>query len=132
MKKYALFALALLAYKSAHAAAFPVNESPINGYGDPVTIAISSTTLTKVPTTQTSGRFGLFINNPTSNTAPISGFMGNCTSASFASTIRPIVFSTAPRATVDYLPMREDVCLWLISENLAASTANLHYQEIKK
>ncbi len=133
MKKYALFFLSFFAYGYAHSAAALVNESPILGYGIPVTIAISSTTLTKVPSTQTSGRFGIFVSNPSTNSGSISGFMGDCNSTTLASTIRPIVFSTTPsQYNFNFLSMREDVCLWLISENTAAASANLHYQEVKK
>lgn len=134
MKKYIVFLFSFLAGSYVHAAGLLVRETPIIDFATPVTIAISSTTLTKVPTTQTSGRFGLYINNPSTNSGSISGFLGNCTSTALAITIRPIVFSTNPvqNSVADFFPMREDVCLWLISENTAAATANLHYQEVKK
>lgn len=110
-------------------------ESPINGTGTPVTVAISSTTLTKVPTSQTSGRVGIYLNVP--STWSVVGFMGDCTSTALASTIRPLEFSkttinVGPSADPYYLPIREDVCLWLISLNTTAASQNVHYQEVKK
>lgn len=111
-------------------AAPPVAEAPINGYGTPVTVAISSTTLTMVPTSQTSGRMGIFFDNPNTNTGRMVGFYGNCTSTSLASTLRPI--EIAPSTNSTYIPLREDVCLWLIDLNTGAASENAHYQEIKQ
>lgn len=117
-----------------YAAGALVVESPINGYGTPVTIAISSTTLTKVPSSQTSGRVGIFISNPASNpVTPMAGFLGNCTSTALANTIRPIEIATSSSTTTNrYFSMREDVCLWLLSLDTTASTRNVHYQEVKQ
>jgi hypothetical protein len=109
-----------------------VLDAPIRDSGTPVTIAISSTTLTKLPTSQTSGRVGVYVDNPSSaGNADVSGFFGNCTSTALASTIRPIVISTAA-VTTDYFPMREDVCLWLISLQTGSASINVHYQEVIK
>lgn len=111
-------------------AAPPVMEAPISGYGTPVTIAISSTTLTMVPSSQTSGRVGIFIDVPYTVTHPVAGFFGNCTSTSLANTIRPIEISS--ESARSYISMNQDVCLWLLSLNVAAATQNIHYQEIKQ
>lgn len=133
MKKICLFfILTICLYGKLFCAGVPVVEQPINSYGTPVTVAISSTTLTMVPTSQTSGRFGIFVSNPSSNAAAIEGFLGNCTSTALASTIRPISISTNPANNSQYISMREDVCLWLLSLNTAASSANIHYQEVKQ
>jgi len=109
-------------------------EAPIKSVGTPATIAVSSTTLTKVPTSQTSGRMGVYINNP--STSSVVGFMGDCTSTSLASTIRPIQIglqtATIASSILYYLPLMEEVCLWLISLNTAASTSNIHIQEVSK
>lgn len=115
-------------------AAPPVMEAPINGYGTPTTIAISSTTMTKVPSSQTSGRVGIFISNPsTSGPNPITGFFGNCTSNSVANTVRPIEIAASSTTTTNrYFSMREDVCLWLLSQDSSAATQNVHYQEVKQ
>jgi len=111
-------------------AAPPVSEAPVNGYGTPVTVSISSTTLTMVPTSQTSGRIGIFFDNPSTNTGRVVGFFGNCTSTSLAATIRPI--EIAPGTNSSYFPIREDVCLWLINTNTGASAESSHYQEVKQ
>lgn len=133
MKKLIIFgfSLAVCAVMKAE----PLHtESPIKEAGTPVTIAISSTTLTKVPSSQMSGRLGVYVHNP--STWAVAGFMGNCTSTALASTIRPIQFAiqtvnTGPTA-IQYFPLREDVCLWLISLYTVDATSNIHYQEVKK
>lgn len=112
-----------------------VTEAPVNGYGTPVTIAISTVTLTKVPTNQTSGRVGIYINNP--STTAVAGFLGDCTSTSIATTVRPIQLSLTTVGTgpsdLFYISMREDVCLWLISLlTSGAASQNVHVQELKQ
>lgn len=111
-----------------------VTESPVNGYGTPVTLAVSSTTFTKLPTTQTSGRVGVYVTNP--STRPVAGFFGDCTSTALATTIRPIQFALVTAGTGDantqYFSMREDVCLWLIELQTDTASQNVHYQEIKQ
>lgn len=116
---------------SLFAAGIRVSESPIADYGTPVTVSISSTTITKVPTSQLSGRFGIYISNPSTNIGDVAGFFGNCSSTALASTIRPIVISTRNVVGMDYIPMREDVCLWLISIPTTAASQSIHYQEVK-
>lgn len=130
MKRLLLFC-SLIGIVRAHAfaAASLVTETPIKDYGTPVTISISSSTLTMVPSSQVSGRIGVFIDNPATNTGRIVGFFGNCTSTALASTIRPIEIS--PGNNTSYFPIREDVCLWLITTNTAAAE-NAHYQEVKQ
>jgi len=130
MKKVLLVLGGVICFSWNIYAAQPVAEAPVNGYGTPVTIAISSTTLTMVPSSQTSGRMGIFIDNPSTNTGNMVGFLGNCTSTSVASTIRPIELS--PSANTAFIPAREDVCLWLLDTNTAAASENLHYQELKQ
>lgn len=109
-------------------AAQPVAEAPVNGYGTPATISISTSTLTMVPTTQTTGRIGIYLDNPATNNARVVGFIGNCTSTALASTIRPIEIAQATNSS--YFPLRDDVCLWLIS--LHTSAENIHIQEVKQ
>lgn len=131
MKKFLVFVGGFMLYAGvSHGAAALVAETPILGYGTPVTIAISSTTLTKVPSSQTSGRIGVFLNVPFDNTGRMVGFLGDCTSTSLARTIQPIAI--IPATNTSYIPLREDVCLWLTTTNVAASTENLHYQEVKQ
>jgi hypothetical protein len=128
MKKFILVFGTLVCFTwNAHAAP-PVAEAPIKDYGIPVTVAISSTTITKIPTSQTSGRMGVFIDNPSTNTGNFVGFLGNCTSTALASTIRP--FEISPGANSTYIPIREDVCIWLLDSSSAASSENVHYQEV--
>ena len=130
MKRLLVLLSALLVAVLCHSAPI-VAEAPINGYGTPVTISISTGPAgawTKVPTTQTSGRMGIFIDVPQSNAGRIVGHLGNCTSTSIATTVRPIEFSTTTES--GYLSMREDVCLWAITTHTAAE--NVHIQEIKQ
>lgn len=126
MRKVILILGLCLFASKAHAAP-PVAEAPVRNYGTPATVSISSTTLTKVPTSQTSGRVGIFLDNPNTNAQPVVGFYGNCTSTSLASTIRP--FEINPSANTSFIPMREDVCLWLLSLDTATSSESVHYQE---
>lgn len=129
MKWLGLF-LASLTYVVMSHSAPPVAEAPIKDYGTPVTIAISSTTLTMVPSSQTSGRIGIVFDNPNSNTGYMVGFFGNCTSTALANTIRPFEFDPDTNST--FISMREDVCLWLLNTNTAAASENAHYQEVKQ
>ncbi len=132
MKLFLMFFLAGLSAVYLHAAGILVSQAPISGYGAPVSIAISSTTLTKVPSSQTVGRFGVYLNNPATNAADVAGFFGDCSSASYAASIRPVVISTRSYYGASYVPMRDDVCLWLTSLNTAAATMTIHYQEVKQ
>lgn len=125
MKRFFVLA-ALLGVAAASKAATPVLESPIKGYGTPVTVSIDNSTLTKVPTSQTSGRVGIFIDVPYTNSGHIVGFMGNCTSTALANTIRPIEIQASSNHS--FIALREDVCLWLITTN--GSAENVHYQEV--
>lgn len=132
MKKY-VFGFCFLILASYCYSAPPVMETPINGFGTPVTVAISSTNMTMVPTSQTSGRVGIFLSNPFSNPLPIVGFYGNCTSTSLANTIRPIEIAASTTTTTNrYFSMREDVCLWLLSTNTGIASQNISYQEVKQ
>lgn len=136
MKKLlALVTFLLLAYCVLNAAP-PVSEAPIKEAGTPVTIAISSTTLTKVPTTQTTGRVGVYVVNP--STTAVAGFLGNCSSTALASTIRPFQIalnsanSISGGSGINYIDVRDDVCLWLISLNVVSDSQNIHIQEVKR
>ena len=120
------FILALFSCGVVYAAP-QVAEAPIKDVGTPVTISLSSTTLTMVPSSQTSGRFGIYVSNPSTTT--VSGFYGNCTSTILASTIRPISISSYTYQT--YYSMRDDVCLWLLSLSTTGPTS-IHYQEVKQ
>lgn len=117
----------------SHAAPL-VTIAPINGFGTPVAIQISSTTYTCVPSSsavQLSGRLGVFVSNPGSN--QIEGIYGNCTSNSVSTTIRPIHIQSSTTTTSGaYFSMREDVCLWLISLNPTNQWQQIFYQEIKQ
>jgi len=130
--KYFIFGFIVLSFYVSLEGAPLVAEAPIKEYGTPVTLAISSTTLTKLPTNQTSGRMGVYVSNPATNGDAVSGFLGDCTSTALASTIRPIIISTTPTFNNRYFPIREDVCLWLIALNTAVASTSVHYQEIKQ
>lgn len=110
-------------------------DAPINAVGTPTTIAISSTTQTKVPSTQTlSSRVGIYLSNP--STSSVAGFIGDCSTTTFATSIRPIEFSNTQGGTVTnfpfYVPLRVDTCLWLISTDVTFASKNIHYQEVSK
>lgn len=129
MKKLLFVAVMLIGAGVAYSAP-PVAEAPVKGYGTPVTIAISSTTLTMVPSSQTSGRAGIIFDNPNTNTGYMVGFYGDCTSTALANTIRPVEIGPSTNST--FISLREDVCLWLITTNTAISSENAHYQEVKQ
>lgn len=131
MKVLLGFALGLFFCGAAQAASLTA-QAPIKGYGTPVTVSISSVTATKVPTSQTSGRMGIFLNNPATNSHAVTGFYGDCTSNSVANTIQPIYLQTSSSTASVYLSMREDVCLWLLSLKTNAATQDIHYQEVKQ
>jgi hypothetical protein len=128
MKKVIAVSCFLVGMASVCLAAPPVSEAPISGVGTPVTVSIDASTLTKIPTSQMSGRIGVYVDAPASNSGKMVGFFGNCTSTALANTIRPI--EIAPGTNSSYYPMREDVCLWLITTN--ATAENIHYQEVKQ
>ncbi len=112
-------------------AAPPVMETPINGFGTPTTVSISSTTPTKIPTSQTSGRVGVFVSVYSSAPYAVAGFLGNCTSTSLSSTLFPIDISTNSSVS-RYVSLREDVCLWLVSIDSTVASRPVHYQEVKQ
>jgi hypothetical protein len=118
--------LLLLGMGSMAYAAPPVAEAPIKDFGTPATVSISASVFTKVPTSQTSGRMGVFLGVPSTNTGSIVGIVGNCTSTAIATTIRPVQY--APGTNSPLIPLREDVCLWLITTN--ATAENIHVQEV--
>lgn len=104
-----------------------VVEAPVKGYGTPTTVSISTSTWTQIPTSQTSGRLGVFVDNPNGNSVMV-GHIGDCSSTSIATTVRPIEIAASSNSS--YIPLREDVCLWLLS--LASSAESVHYQEVKQ
>jgi len=130
MKKAVYFVLLLGG--SAYAAP-PVAEAPIKDYGTPTTVSISTDTgaaaaWTKVPTTQTTGRMGVLLAVPSGNTGNILGHLGNCTSTSIATSIRPLQYARGTNSPL--ITLRDDVCLWLITSHTAAES--IHYQEVKQ
>ena len=127
MKKL-LFVFPLFVAGQLFAAGVATIEAPVKDYGTPVTVSIDETNLTKLPTSQTSGRIGIFISVPSANTGDIVGFFGDCTSTALASTIRPIQLIRGSSSA--FIPLREDVCLWLITTHSA--NENVHYQEVKQ
>lgn len=122
----------ILFFNSNVFCAVPVAEAPISGVGTPVTITITSGTLTMVPSSQTSGRMGVFVDLPGGALSGVAGFFGNCTSNSVAATVRPIELSSVTASPNDtFFPIREDICLWLTALGSAGGQI-IHYQEIKK
>lgn len=131
--KWVFILSALIFAKKGFCLGVPVNEAPINGYGTPANVSISTDTgitsaWTMVPPSQTSGRMGVFLSVPSANTGDIVGHVGNCTSTSIATSVRPVKLLKG--ATTALYPLREDVCLWLVTTHTAAET--ISYQEVKQ
>lgn len=130
MKKVIVLMVLGFICKLSHAAAPLVAEAPIMVVGTPVTISISSTTLTKVPSSQMTGRMGLFLENPFTNSGRFAGFLGDCNSTALANTIRPIEIGPTTNST--FYSIREDICLWLVSTDTTTASASAHYQEVRQ
>lgn len=130
MRKLILLALtlAVLPLSGAFAAKPLVAEAPITDYGTPVTVSVSSFTLTQIPTSQTAGRTGIFLDVPSTNTGNLVGHFGNCSAAAVAATIRPL--EVPPSASSVFIPIAPNVCLWVITTHTSAE--NVHYQEVKQ
>lgn len=103
-------------------------EAPIRDYGTPTTVSISTSAWTMVPTTSTTGRIGIYVDVPATANASMVAHIGNCTSTAVATTVRPIEIVKGEQSS--YFPLRDDVCLWVLSLHSAAES--LHYQEVKK
>ena len=102
------------------------NET-IKSYGTPATISISTSAWTKVPAaTALSARAGFVVSLPASASANMVGHFGDCTSTAVATTVRPIELVKGNGFT--FIPLRSDVCLWLLSIHTAAE--NMHVQEV--
>ena len=131
MKKLLFFGLILFACPFLKSEGIPVRQAPIKTVVTPVSVAISSFTFTKVPTSQTVGRMGIIVSNPWANLSPISGYYGNCTSSSAVAAVSPVWIAISSNTTNNdkYISMREDVCLWLVNMG-AVGNVNLHYQEV--
>lgn len=120
-----LFLLALAMAATTAAVASPLStETPIRSVGTPVTVSVATATWTKVTTT--SGQTG-YIVSTSSATSYMAGHLGNCTSTSIATTVRP--FSFVPGAFT-LIPVADNICLWTL--NLGASAENMHVQGIKQ
>lgn len=129
----ALLAISLLAYPKLQAAPLTL-DAPINSVGTPTAVAISSTSWTKVPTSQTTGRVGVYVTSSSTNSAnPIVGHIGNCTSTSVDTNVRPIqLTASSTTVTTAYFEIRDDVCLWLLSTYTPFATQVIFVQEVKK
>jgi hypothetical protein len=126
MKGIFLFVASILVCGFVKAAGIPTMEVPINNYGTPARVSITTYSWTKIPTTQTSGRAGVLIHVPTGNTGEVMGHLGNCTSTAISTTTWSIRFLKTDPDT-EHVPIREDICLWLLTTHTAAE--NIHYQE---
>jgi len=130
MKNLMLCAGAIFFFASKGIAATAVEEVAIGGIGTPATVSVSSFTLTKIPASSTlSSRSGILIDNPSTNTGSMVGFLGNCTSTARANTIRPI--EIAPSSNGGYISMDNNVCLWIIT-TLTTGPENVHVQEVSQ
>jgi hypothetical protein len=129
MKKLVLATLFLSLAGMALAAGVRVLDTPILGYGTPASVDVSTSTWTKLPTSQTVGRVAVYVDNPSANNAAVVAHIGDCSSTSIATTVRPIEILNGDNEGL-YITLREDVCLWALS--LHTSSETVHYQEIKK
>lgn len=107
-----------------------VADAPISGVGTAATISVSITVWTLVPTSQTDGRVGILVNNPSTNSAAMVGVLSaDCDgSITTATTVRPLEFATSTDFT--FIPVNDDVCLYLLSLN--GSAENVHVQDVKQ
>lgn len=101
----------------------------ISRYGTPTTVSISTSAWTKVPSSRTlNSRTEVVLDVPASNNANMVAHVGNCTSTSIATTVRPIeLVKGEPDRTYQ---LGGDVCLWVLSLHTAAE--NLHFQELSR
>lgn len=102
-------------------------EAPIFNYGTPVSTDISTSTWTRVPSSNLTGRAGFFITNKSTNTANMFGHFGSSTTPTLATSVRPIVFKAG---ITMYIPASSDVVIWLLSG--ASSSETVDVQEVKQ
>jgi hypothetical protein len=106
-----------------------VSETPVGAYGTPTTVSISTSTWTEVPASSSlNGRSGVLVSVPATNTANMVGHLGDCSSTSIATTVRPLEFVKGNGYAL--VPIDDSVCLWLLSLHTAAE--NAHVQEVRQ
>lgn len=128
--KTVFIAFMAMAFASIAKSATITKELPADGYGTPVTVSVSSFTLTKLPTYSTlPNRSGIVLNVPNSNTGDIVGHFGNCSSAPAASTVR--VLEIGPAQSDRFFPVGPNSCLWVITTNTTGAE-NVHIQEVRQ
>lgn len=135
MKRLAIFGGALLLLSVfvslINAEPTQVIETSIGRVGTPITVSISTSVWTKVPTSRTlSNRTEVIVDEPASNTANMVAHYNVCSStfSSVATTVRPIEIIKGEQDR----PYEIDgnTCLWVLSLHTAAE--NLHYQEVSR
>lgn len=128
MKKW-LYAVPLLFLSVyVHAGKPLVAEAPVNEVGTGTTVSISTSAWTKVPTSQTSGRTGIKVCNPSNNSGTMYGVMSsNSSSPTEATSVRPIEIQAGENPII---PISDRLYLYLISGHSAAESA--HVQEIRQ
>ena len=118
----------LMAASSGDCAPFAA-EAPVIAYGTPTTVSVSESAWTKVPASQTiNGRMALIVDVPATSNANMVGHLGDCTSTSIATTVRPLEFIKSSGFAV--IGVNPGVCLWMLS--LHSGAENVHVQEVKQ
>ena len=106
-----------------------VAEAPVNSVAAATTVSISTSTWTLVPTSNTAGRFGVLVNNPSGNNARMVGVLStNSSTPTEATTVRPLEF--APATDFTFLPVSDKIYVYLLS--LHTSAESVHVQEVKQ
>lgn len=123
MKAQALFAGLFLLVSAAMA---EVNESPFYRVGTPTAVSVSTSAYTKTPTSRTlSSISGVYLDNPSTNSAAVHGHLGNCTSTSIStSTVKGPIEIPAANGQI-WIPLSDGVCLWLVSRHTAAESVTV-------
>lgn len=130
MKRNLYIALAGLVLVAGTARAYDATrEMPIAGYGNPHTVALTTSTWTIVPSSSTLlHRGGFLVSVPASNSANAVAHIGNCTSTAILTTKRPIEIVKGNGFT--FITLDEGICLWMMS--LHTATENVHVQEVRQ
>lgn len=128
MKWRVMIALAAVALTTVSAKAIEATkELSIGAFGTPHTISVSTSAWTKVPSSTTlNRRTGYIVSNPATNSANMVAHLGNCSSTTIATTVRPQEILKGNGFVFE--PNDANVCLWMLS--LHTSAENVHVQEV--
>lgn len=129
-----VLAAALVCFGSQKAlAATEVYELPISSATQPAAISIASAAWTNATpaAVKLTDMAGIAIGNPSSNARDMFGFLSDCTTPTYSTTsIRgpfeiPVATVTAGGYKASFIPMTEDMCLWLVGRHTAAEAVTV-------